>query len=98
MIIPRRLLPALFVKNDTVSGIMGNRQGNNSEARPPAKPIKNTVSKPFDSTLSVETEEDVLHAVTGLSRLIDSMSILFETEADEAPVPVNIFKEGEDSG
>ena len=47
--IPSFLFFALFVKNETVKGIIGNTQGVKSAISPPIKPKKKIGKKLFDS-------------------------------------------------
>ena len=46
-----------FVKNDTVRGIIGKTHGVNSAKRPPTKPNKNILSKPFEVLFSSSVED-----------------------------------------
>ena len=50
--IPFWVLVALFVKNDTVNGIIGNTQGVNKAINPPRNPNKKIVTLLFSLTSS----------------------------------------------
>src|SRR5690349_5624737 len=83
------LLSDLFVKKETVTGIIGNTQGVSNAISPPKKPRRKIVHKLVSSVFAAP------QSLTGWSTSI--VAIFSLLEFDEAVIPPSNFTENENS-